>query len=326
MKNPYEILGVPPGASVEVLKKAYRRLARECHPDSDPGNPWAEDEFKELSAAYDLLSDPGRRQRYDRGEISGDGTRRTPSPSKSKPKPASPQGPQGKTGGTPRKTPGGTSRPGASRKAKAKKPSGSGPAGKKRSKTAGLKINGPDVDYDLRVDFMEAAKGAVRHIGMANGKRLKVTIPPGTEDGRILRLKGQGMAGFGGAADGNAYVEVLVDPDPVFRRQKNDIHVDVPVTLFEAVLGGRIEAPTIDGMVNVTVPKGSNTGTQLRLKSKGLKSGDKGTGPRGDQFVHLRVVLPKKPDKDLIRFLEEWSPDRGYKARPKTAVKKSGGK
>ena len=310
MKDPYEILRVPPGASAEELKKAYRRLARECHPDSDPGNPWAENEFKELSAAYDLLSDPGRRQRYDRGEISGDGTRRTPSPSKSKPKPAPPRGTTGAT----------------SRKAKAKMPSGGGPAGEKRSKTAGLKIKGPDVDYDLRVDFMEAAKGAVRHIGMANGKRLKVTIPPGTEDGRILRLKGQGMAGFGGAADGNAYVEVLVDPDPVFRRQKNDIHIDVPVTLSEAVLGGRIEAPTIDGMVNVTVPKGSNTGTQLRLKGKGLKSGDKGTGPRGDQFVHLRVVLPNKPDKDLIRFLEEWSPDRGYKARPKTAVKKSRGK
>lgn len=312
MKNPYEILDLSPGASAEELKKAYRRLARECHPDSDPGNPWAEDEFKELSTAYDLLSDPGRRRRYDRGEISGDGTRRTPSPSKSKP-----ARPRGTTGKTPR----GSTRPGESRKAKAKKPSGRGPAGKKRSKIAGLKIKGPDIEYDLRIDFMEAAKGAVRHIGMTNGKRLKVTIPPGTEDGRILRLKGQGMAGFGGGADGDAYVEVLVDPDPVFRRQKNDIHVDVPVTLSEAVLGGRIEAPTIDGMVNVTVPKGSNTGTQLRLKGKGLKSGDKGTGPRGDQFVHLRVVLPNKPDRDLIRFLEEWSPDRGTKARPKTAVK-----
>ncbi|MCH7937881.1 MAG: J domain-containing protein, partial [Proteobacteria bacterium] len=106
MKDPYEILGVSPGASAEEMKKAYRRLARECHPDSDPGNPWAEDEFKELSTAYDLLSDPGRRRRYDRGEISGDGTRRTPSPSKSKP--ARPKG-----------TPGGTSRPGESRKAKA---------------------------------------------------------------------------------------------------------------------------------------------------------------------------------------------------------------
>ena len=173
---------------------------------------------------------------------------------------------------------------------------------------------------------MEAAKRTVRHMSMANGKRLKVTIPPGTEDGRILRLKGQGMAGFGGAADGDAYVEVLVDPDPVFRRQKNHIHVDVPVTLSEAVLGGPIEAPTIDGMVNVTVPKGSNTGTQLRLKGKGLKSGARGTGPRGDQFVHLRVVLPNKPDRDLIRFLEKWSPDRAYKARRGTGAKKSAGK
>ncbi|MCH7938105.1 MAG: J domain-containing protein, partial [Proteobacteria bacterium] len=271
---------------------------------------------KELSTAYDLLSDPGRRRRYDRGETGGDGTRRTRTASKSKPKPARPQG-------TPGETPGETSRPGTSRKAKAKKPSGGGPAGKKRSKTAGLKIKGPDIEYDLRVDFMEAAKGTVRHIAMANGKRLKVTIPPGTVDRRILRLKRQGMAGFGGGADGDAYVEVLVDPDPVFRRQKNDIHVDAPVTLSEAVLGGRIEAPTIDGMVNVTVPKGSNTGTRLRLKGKGLKSGAKGTGPRGDQFVHLRVVLPNKPDRDLIRFLEKWSPDPGTKARPGTAVKKS---
>ena len=158
MKDPYEILDVSPGASAEELKKAYRRLARECHPDSDPGNPWAENEFKELSSAYDLLSDPSRRRRYDRGEISGDGTRRTPSPSKSKP-------------ARPQKT---------ARKAKAKRPSANGSAGEKRSKIAGLKINGPDIEYDLRVDFMEAARGAIRHIGMANGKRLKVTIPPGT--------------------------------------------------------------------------------------------------------------------------------------------------
>ena len=205
-------------------------------------------------------------------------------------------------------------------------PSGGGPAGEKRSKIAGLKIKGPDVDYDLRVDFMEAAKGAVRHIGMANGKRLKVTIPPGTEDGRILRLKGQGMAGFGGGADGNAFVEILVDPHPVFRRDRNDIHIDVPVTLSEAVLGGNIEAPTVYGVVNVTVPEGSNTGTSLRLKGKGLPGGKKGTGAKGDAFVHLWVVLPKKPDKAFIRFIEEWGPRKPYKVRAKGWAKRRAGK
>ncbi len=281
MKDPYKILGVRADATAGELKQAFRRLARECHPDRDPKNPWAEDEFKELSAAYDLLSDSGRRARYDRGEISGDGTMRAPAAKKPKP---------------------------------SKRPPG--PAPRKRGKTAGLNIKGADVEYILTVGFMEAAKGAVRHISMATGKRIKVTIPPGTEEGRVLRLKGQGMSGIGGGADGNAYVEIFVEPDPVFRRHDKDIHMDVPVTLSEAVLGGKVDAPTIDGNVTLTVPKGSNTGTQLRLKGKGLGTGKKGAGPRGDQIVHLQVLLPKKPDKDLIRFMEKWSPDHPYEVRP----------
>ena len=300
MKDPYEILGVPSGAGSGELKKAFRRLARERHPDTDPDNPWAEDDFKDLSAAYDLLSDPQRRGRFDRGEITGDWTR-DPRPRRSKSHPSRPQG--------------------TAKQPNPKKPAG--PKAAKRSKTAGLKIKGADVEYTLHVEFLEAARGGVRHINMANGKRLKVTIPAGTEDGCVLRLKGQGMLGIGGGADGNAYVEILVDPDPVFRREKNHIHVDVPVTLQEAVLGGRIEAPTIDGVVKVTVPKGSNTGTQLRLKNKGVKSGDKG-GKRGDQFIRLQVVLPKKPDQDFVKFLEEWSPGHDYKVREKTPSKASG--
>ncbi len=284
MKDPYAILGVAPGAGAEELKSAYRRLARELHPDIDPGNPWAEDEFKELAAAYDLLSDPGRRARFEGGEPAA--PRKRPS----RPKPKQPK------------------------------------QGTKRSKTAGLKIKGANVEYSLRVDFMEAALGARRHISMTTGKRLKVSIPPGTEDGRVLRLKGQGMSGIGGAADGNALVEILVDPHPVFRRDGNDIHVDVPVTLPEAVLGGKIEAPTVYGVVNVTVPKGSNTGTSLRLKGKGLPGGKKGTGAKGDAFVNLRVVLPKKPDKAFIRFLEEWAPGKAYKVRAKDGAKRRAGK
>ena len=292
MKDPYDILGVRPGVNADELKKAFRRRARECHPDSDPDNPWAEDEFKEISGAYGLLSDKHLRARYDRGEISGDGTRRVP-------------------GST--QKPGGKARP----KKRASPPPrgpGSRSGGRKRNKTAGLKIKGADVEYTLKVDFLEAAKGAIRHISMATGKRIKVTIPPGTEDGANLRLKGEGMSGIGGGGDGDAYVEIQVESDPVFRREKNDIHVEVPVTLSEAILGGKIEAPTIDGIVNVTVPKGSNTGTQLRLKGKGLRGAKKG---RGDQFVHLKVMLPKKPDKDFIRFMEEWSPDHPYTVRPK---------
>ena len=289
MKDPYAILGVAPGASAEDLKSAYRRLARELHPDIDPGNPWAENEFKELAAAYDLLSDPGRRARFDAGGHAGPPKR----PSRAKPKRPSPKRPKHEA---------------------------------KRDKTAGLKIKGANVEYSLRVDFMEAALGAKRHISMTTGKRLKVKIPPGTEDGRVLRLKGQGMAGIGGGADGDALVEILVDPHPVFRRDKSDIHIDAPVTLPEAVLGGKIEAPTVYGVVNVTVPRGSNTGTSLRLKGKGLPGAGKSNGAKGDEFVHLRVVLPKKPDKAFIRFLDEWAPGKAYKVRAKDWAKHPAGK
>ena len=307
MIDPYEILGVTRIATGSQLKKAFHRLAYECHPDSDPDNPsWAEDEFKALSAAYELLSDPKRRALYDRGEISGDGSRRPPR-----------RAAKGQSKGSARKP----------QQRNRAKPARKASTGTKRSKTAGLNIKGADVEYTLNVDFMEAAKGGVRHISMANGKRLKVTIPPATDEGRILRLKGQGMFGIGGGADGDAYVEIFVDPDPVFRREKNHIHVDIPVTLGEAVLGGKIDVPTIDGTVSVTVPKDSNTGTQLRLKGKGL-----GSGKNGNQFVHLKVVLPKKPDKEFICFLEKWSlqhpyevgrqsPQRSHKKAPNKAKK-----
>jgi len=287
MNDPYEILGVRPSASADEMKKAFRRLARECHPDSDLGNPWAEDEFKELSAAYDLLSDPKRRSQYDRGDL-GDDWKRTRSSGGKSPK-------------DPPKKP--------------NKPA-PGPTHKKNSKTAGLKIKGADVDYTLHVDFLDAVKGVERRISMATGNRLKVKIPSYTEDGKVLRLKGQGMKGIGGGGDGDAYVEILIDPHPLFSSDGYDVHVDVLVTLQEAVLGGKIEAPTIDGSVTMTVPKGSNTETQLRLKGKGLKK----AGGRGDQFVHLQIVLPKKPDKDLIRFLQKWSPGHDYQVRPKPRV------
>jgi len=291
MKDPYAVLGVPIDASPTELKSAYRRLARRRHPDADPTNPWAEEDFKDLAAAYDLLSDPGRRAMFDRIQQGFDGARRA--------------------------------RPGATRtqaaKSEPRKPEAKRPEAKKpdapRARKAAPKIKGADVEYALRVGFMDAAKGAVRHITMANGKRLKITVPAGTDDGRILRLKGQGMGGLGGGSDGDALVEVIVDAHPIFRRIGNDVHVDVPVTLPEAVLGAKIEAPTIDGPVTVTVPAGSNTGSKLRLRGRGLAGGDKGAGARGDQVVHVRVVLPKKPDDDLTGFVKKWAAKHGYKVR-----------
>ncbi len=280
MKDPYAVLGVPTDASPSELKSAYRRLARLRHPDADPTNPWLEDDFKELAAAYDLLSDPGRRAAFDRAQSGFAGARRA-KPRKPEPRKPEPRKPE-----------------------------------PKRAKRAAPKIKGADVEYSLRVDFMEAARGAVRHITMANGKRLKIGVPAGTDDGSVLRLKGQGIGGIGGGDDGDALVEVMVDPHPLFRRIGSDIHVNVPVTLPEAVLGAKVEAPTIDGMVTVAVPAGSNTGSRLRLRNRGLPAGN-GAGGRGDQIVHLRVVLPKKPDDEFAGFVRKWAVKHGYKVRGK---------
>ncbi len=285
MTNPYEIMGVNHNTTGPQLKKAFHKLARECHPDSDPNNPWANDEFKALSAAYELLSDPKRRALYDSGRISGDGTKRSPRrdvKGSSKPSKRPPQ-----------KSSGNRYQPKTSAKGS-------------RSRT--VDIEGTNVEYSLNVNFMDVVRGGVQYISLANGKRLKVTIPPSAEEGLVLRLKGQGLKGIGGGKDGDAHVKILINPDLLFRREKNNIHVDLPVTLSVAVLGGKTDAPTIYGTVSVNVPKNSNTGTQLRLKGKGL-----GIKTRGDQFIHLKVILPKKPDKEFLKFIKKWSLTHPYK-------------
>lgn len=281
MRDLYDILGVARGASPEDIKKAYRRLARERHPDRDPSNPWAENEFKELAAAYTLLSDPKRRARYDRGEIDATGAPRT--------------------------------RPGRANRGPGAKPSDRAFRGRAGRDGGGVKVNGADVEYALSVSFGDAALGATHHIELTSGKRLKVAIPPGTRNGQILRLKGQGMPGMGGGRDGDALVDIQVAPDPVFRAEGDDVHIELAVTLAEAVLGARIQTPTLDGAVALTVPAGSNTGTLLRLKGKGLLRAD---GGRGDQYVRLAVVLPSKPDAEFVDFVRRWSEKNPYPARP----------
>jgi len=274
----YRVLGVAPDASAEEIKKSYRRKAREMHPDLDPGNPWAEDEFKELSAAYQILSDPVRRAQYDRGEISHEGRKR-----------------RAKTD--------------SAAEPKKEKKRRSGFEGFFRER-AGPDIDGVDVNYTLDVDFLDAARGANKEIKTTNGAVLKVTVPPGTVSGQVLRLKGQGMRGFGKGRDGDALIDVAVAEHPIFKCEGRNIHTEAPVSLETAVLGGKIQVETIDGMVNVTVPENANTGTRLRLKGRGLADGGRKSGERGDHFVTLVLTLPKKADPALAEFIRNRSERR----------------
>lgn len=286
MKDLYAILGVSRVATQDDIKKAFRKLARAVHPDSDPGNPWAADEFKAVAQAYETLSDPVRRSRYDRGEIDEAGKPRTRAG-------AGRAGSQGRR----RRWPFGRDR-----------------ADETKAKSRSPKVDGANVSYTLSVTLFEALRGTAKDVSMTNGKLLKVAIPAGARNGQVLRLKGQGMPGIGTGADGDALVEIAVEPDPVFKLDGDDVHVDVPITLQEAVLGGRIEVPTVHGSVKLTVPERSNTGTVLRLRNKGLPKGPEGDG---DQYVHLTVVLPADANAELTEFVRAWGPRHGYDVRSK---------
>lgn len=285
MRDPYDVLGVSRDASAGIIKKAYRQLARTHHPDSAGKSKKSDDRFKQLSMAYEILSDKKKKASYDRGEIDAQGN------------PVHQRG-------------GGTSGGGGSRR---HSPFDDFFNRRNTRKTSGLKINGSDVSYSLKVDFLDAARGANKHVSMTNGKRLAVAIPPGTTDGQTLRLKGQGTEGVGGGRNGDAHVDIIVANDPLFRMQGKNILLELPVSLSEAVLGDRLEVPTIHGTLKVNVPKGSNTGTVLRLKGKGVK-GVKGKAD-GNQLVTLKVVLPKKPDKEFTEFIEKWSENNDYDVR-----------
>lgn len=312
MRDPYSVLDVPKSASEGEIKAAYRKLAKKMHPDVNPGDKDVEAKFKEISAAYNLLSDKEKKGKYDRGEINADGSPRYDSAFHR----AYSQSGAGAGGGRTWDFGGGGAGNdfedifsdlfGRTRR--------SGGAGGRTHRPQQAKGN--NVQYTVQVSFAEAAKGIRRRITLYDGKSVDVTIPPGTEDGQTLRLRGQGMPGLGGGA-GDAYVTVQVQDDPIFEREGSDILVTVPVTLDEAVLGGKIRVPTIDGPVAVSVPPGSNTGSRLRLKGKGVAVGK---GARGDQIVYLQVVLPDKPDDELRSFLQGWSVRHKYDVRKKSGT------
>ncbi|HYD29455.1 MAG TPA: DnaJ C-terminal domain-containing protein [Azospirillaceae bacterium] len=298
MRDPYLVLGVSRTASAEDIKQAYRKLAKQYHPDLNPGRTDIEQKFKEISAAYGLLSDADKRARYDRGEIDAMGSERYDR--------------------TYNRSYAGSSGSGDGFGFNAEDLFADLFGGRRRSTGAGgssaKPYRGSDINYAVSVPFSEAAAGTKRRINL-NGRFIDVTIPPGTESEQKLRLKGQGMPGLNGGLAGDAIIEVHVEPHPFFNRVNSDIHIEIPISLPEAVLGATIKVPTVDGQVALKVPSGSNTGTVLRLKGKGLYNQQ--AKQNGDQYVKLKVMLPDPPDQELVEFMEKWSRERSYDVRKK---------
>ena len=298
-RNPYIVLGLSPKATDSEIRAAFRQLAKKYHPDRNPDDKKSEEKFKEISGAFDILGDSERRKKYDRGEIDDDGRERpNPFHQWTQREAAAGRGQGGYAGGP--HGPGGGPGAGASFEDLSDIFSDIFGARQARAGAAG-QMRGRDTRYRLEVEFLDALNGAKKRVTMPDGKNLDLSIPAGLEDGQTLRLKGQGERGAGGAGD--VYVEVKVKPHLLFERKGDDIHIDVPITLREAVLGGKITAPTIAGDVSVNVPKYSSSGTVLRLKGRGAP---KKTGGAGDQYVKLKIVLPDGGDKELEEFVKSW--------------------
>jgi DnaJ-class molecular chaperone len=312
MTDPYTVLGVGRTASDEEIRKAFRKLAKKHHPDLNPGDKAAEAKFKEISQANEILSDPEKRRRFDAGEIDASGQEMPPR--------GFYRDQAGGPGGFKYQRGGGhesfadmgdifemfRQRGGGAR--------GFGFGGERPDfGEDGFDMGGMPVTYSLSVPFLVGARGGKQRVTLPDGRTLDIDVPEGTTDGTTLRLKGQGMPGAKGKPAGDAYVEIRVQPHPFFEPRDNDIHVELPVTLTEAVVGGRVKVPTVGGPVMLNIPAGSNTGKSLRLKGRGLL--DRKTQQRGDQYVKLKVVLPDTPDDKLKQFLESWEAGKAYDPR-----------
>ncbi|WP_174300142.1 DnaJ C-terminal domain-containing protein [Caulobacter sp. S45] len=291
-QDPYTELGVARTASPEDVRKAFHKLAKTHHPDRNPDNKSAEERFKRISAAFDIVGDPEKRAKYDRGEIDADG-REAP--------------PQGYRPG-----PGGGGATAGFEGVDLDDILGGMFSNRGRTGGRGFAMRGSDVQARMEVDLEETITGATRRITFGDGRMLDVTIPKGATDGQVLRLRGQGYPGRGGGPPGDALVELAVRPHPLFRLEGADLHMDLPVSIPDAVLGAKVEAPTPDGPVQLTVPRHANAGSQLRLKGRGAF--DPVTGRRGNLIAHMVLTLPDQADAELERFAEAWRKDRPYAA------------
>jgi DnaJ-class molecular chaperone len=295
-KDPYDVLGVKRGASEDDIQKAFRGLAKKFHPDLNRGDKRAEERFKEINAAYDILGDNAKRGRFDRGEIDATGQDIRVNPFAR-----------------------GGFRGGAGEGFSAENIGDifDNLFGQSRGRRGGgFQARGEDEAFRLEIDFLDAVHGTKKRVTLPSGKSLDVGIPAGLDDGQTIRLRGQGGPGMSGGQAGDVLIEVRIAEHPHFKRKDRDIHVDVPVSLGEAVLGGKVEVPTVAGQVSLTVPRGSTSGTVLRLRGKGMPAA--AGKPAGDQYVTLKVALPRDGDAELEDFVRAWSARRPYNPRTGT--------
>jgi DnaJ-class molecular chaperone len=316
MRDPYDVLGVSRKASEAEIKKAFRTLAKKHHPDTHANDPKAVKKFQEISGAYEILSDKEKRAQYDRGEIDAAG----------QPKGFDPrahgfeQGFGGFRGGNAGSGPGnfefhwsGDQEGGEGFRAEDIFADilgglGGGTGGRRRQPRKGA-----DIQFAATVSLHEAAQGGVRRVALADGRQLEVRIPAGVKEGQQIRLRGQGTPGERGGPPGDALITVSIAPHPYFTVDGRDVRMDLPITLQEAIMGAKVNAPTLTGSVSLTLPPNCNNGRVLRLKGKGLP--EAGGEPAGDLYVRLMVTLPDPPDPKLEAFVKGW--DAHYDPRAK---------
>ena len=299
MADPYQVLGVSREATPDAIRKVYRKLAKASHPDLHPGDKAAEHRFKAIAIAYGIVGDEKKRALFDSGKIDATGAEIHEQPRHQSYREHAESHPDFKY--------------------------------QRQWNGAGLdeadilsslfrqhsraRERGDDVHYTIAVDFIDAVLGAKKRVVMADGRTLDVTIPAGLKDGQVLRLRGLGEPGRGGAVAGDVLVEVHVSPHPDFTRDGNTIRSVLPVTLAQALAGARLPVATVSGTVNLAIPKGSNTGTLLRLRGKGVaaKTGN------GDHIVELKVILPTSADDDFVRAVVAWEAEHPYDPRKAVA-------
>jgi DnaJ-class molecular chaperone len=318
MRDPYEVLGVPRGASAAAIKSAYRKLAKKHHPDANKNDPKSAARFAELNSANEIIGDEDKRKQFDRGEIDAEGKPRFQGFSGS-----------GFPGGDPRGRAGAggfethTFRSGGNfgggnfedilnsmfggAAARGARPGG--------GTTFEFDPGGVALDLDLNVTMSvsleEAVKGGEKRVRLPNGKELNVKIPAGVAAGQQIRLKGQGESGPGHRT-GDLLITVNIAPHPFFKVDGSDLRIDLPITLYEAVLGGKVRVPTLTGAVELSIPKNTSSGRTFRLKGKGLP---KAAGASGDLFVTTRIMLPDGNDAELETLMQKWRDGHPYNPR-----------